>query len=97
MLAPGWELKVEDPLLREDIAAAAHGDPRHRLSDASQLASRLAGLPMRRQAQQQRAAAEAQAARDRLSLERARARRSEVPTACWVDSVKRWASRASAV
>jgi len=76
VLAPGWELKVEDPLLREDIAAAAHGDPRHRLSDASQLASRLAGLPMRRQAQQQRAAAEAQAARDRLSLERARARRS---------------------
>ena len=29
--------------------------------------------------------------------ERARARRNEVLTACWVESVKRWVSRFSAV
>ena len=60
-LAPGWELNVEDELLREDIAAAAAGDPARRLADAAQLAARLRSLESRRQAR----AAE-QAARERV-------------------------------
>jgi len=34
-LAPGWEAEVQDPILREDIAAAAAGDPAKRLSGAA--------------------------------------------------------------
>jgi hypothetical protein len=29
-LSPGWEADVADPLLREDIALAANGDPGRR-------------------------------------------------------------------
>lgn len=76
VLATGWELRVEDPLLRADIAAAVHGDPQHRLSDASQLAERLSTLEPRREEQQRRAELEVRAERDRQALERARARRS---------------------
>jgi eukaryotic-like serine/threonine-protein kinase len=47
-LAPGWELDVPDDLLREDIAAAAAGDPARRLADASHVAERLRSLESRR-------------------------------------------------
>ncbi|MBZ5679267.1 MAG: winged helix-turn-helix domain-containing protein [Acidobacteriia bacterium] len=47
-LAPGWEAGVEDPLLREDIAQAACGDPALRLATASELARRIADLDKRR-------------------------------------------------
>lgn len=47
-LAAGWEREVEDPLLREDIAAAAAGDPTHRLPNAADLAQRLRNLEARR-------------------------------------------------
>ena len=47
-LAPGWEANVEDPLLREDIAAAACGDPSRRLSSAAALGARLEALDRRR-------------------------------------------------
>jgi len=40
-LAPGWEAEIEDPLLREDIAEAACGDPAKRLSSAADLAERI--------------------------------------------------------
>ena len=40
-LAPGWEEAVDDELLREDIAAATHGDPARRLASVDLLAQRL--------------------------------------------------------
>ena len=46
--APGWEDSVPDPLIREDIARAAAGDPLHRLTTASALADRLSNLDRRR-------------------------------------------------
>jgi non-specific serine/threonine protein kinase len=75
-LAAGWEEAVADPLLREDIAAAAAGDPARRLSDAGVLASRLRALPERRAARARAEAAEAEAARARRALEIDRARRA---------------------
>jgi non-specific serine/threonine protein kinase len=47
-LAPGWESEISDPLLREDIAAAAAGDPGKRLSNAAELGERLLSLDQRR-------------------------------------------------
>lgn len=74
-LSPGWERKVDDPLLRDDIAVTIDGDPRHRLGDAGELAQRLRALPKRRQ----RAADEREATlrQERLAqaLERAEFRR----------------------
>ena len=47
-LAAGWEHGIEDPLVREDIAAAACGDPAGRLAGAAELAQRLGNLEHRR-------------------------------------------------
>ena len=47
-LAPGWESDVSDPLLREDIADAACGDPARRLESAAEFAERLRTLDRRR-------------------------------------------------
>ena len=80
-LAAGWERDVADPLLREDIAAAAAGDAEHRLASAADLAARLRTLDARRE---ERARIEAEAAR-RDAVERelaaARARRPWVALA----------------
>jgi DNA-binding winged helix-turn-helix (wHTH) protein/serine/threonine protein kinase len=46
--APGWEADVADPLIREDIAQAAAGDPLRRFARAAELADRLTGLDRRR-------------------------------------------------
>lgn len=46
--APGWELDIEDELLREDIIATCAGNPAKRLLDASLLADRLRNLKVRR-------------------------------------------------
>jgi non-specific serine/threonine protein kinase len=73
-LAAGWEEAIADPLLREDIAAAAAGDPARRLADASALATRLRALPERRAARACAEAAEAEAARARRAREIDRAR-----------------------
>ncbi|MDO9451869.1 MAG: winged helix-turn-helix domain-containing protein [Stagnimonas sp.] len=51
-LVAGWEQDVDDALLREDIAAAAHGSPARRLASAAILVERLQGLETRRAAQQ---------------------------------------------
>lgn len=48
-LAPGWEADVPDPLLREDIAGAARGDPQLRFASADELALRLERLADRRE------------------------------------------------
>lgn len=79
--APGWELDVEDPLLREDIAAACAGDPAKRLVDAALLAERLRTLDLRR-----RQRLEAQAQRQRT--ERSERLRQEL---------KRWRFAAAAL
>ncbi|MDZ4374261.1 MAG: winged helix-turn-helix domain-containing protein, partial [Phenylobacterium sp.] len=80
-LAAGWEKDIEDPLLVEDIAAAAAGDPAQRLAGASEFVVRLRGLAERRA---RHAAAAAEATR-RVALERAlertRARRPWVVAA----------------
>ena len=47
-LAPGWEAEIKDPLLREDIADAACGDPAKRLNSAAGLVERLVTLDQRR-------------------------------------------------
>ncbi len=47
-VSPGWEADVEDPLIREDISAAACGDPAKRLSTVAALVVRLQTLEQRR-------------------------------------------------
>lgn len=47
-IAPGWEADVSDPLIRDDIASAAAGDPSRRLASAAALVERLTGLERRR-------------------------------------------------
>lgn len=66
-LAPGWERDIEDPFLRDDIAAATDGEPGRRLPGAGALAQRLKELEARRSrhAGEQALLREAQANRDR--------------------------------
>ena len=47
-LSPGWEAGIDDPLLREDIAEAACGDPARRVKSAADLVERLERLEVRR-------------------------------------------------
>jgi eukaryotic-like serine/threonine-protein kinase len=74
-LAPGWESEIADPLLREDVRAAAAGDPQLRLRDAAELAQRLRTLDERRARRARDEATAVEAARLRAALERARIRR----------------------
>ena len=74
-LTVGWESGIGDALLREDIAAAAAGDPARRLDSAQALAQLLETLPARRAARQARDRQAAQAAAFALRLERDRVRR----------------------
>lgn len=74
-LAPGWEQRIDDPLLIEDIAAAAAGDPQRRLGDAAELALRLRSLTARRQTRERERIAAREAADALAALERNRARR----------------------
>src|SRR5207249_1512339 len=76
MLAPGWESRIEDELLREDIAAAAQGDPALRLADAAALATRLRTLGARRTQRAAERAAHTAAAEQQRTIERLRALRA---------------------
>ncbi len=76
LFAPGWEASVEDELIREDIAAAAAGDPYTRLPDALLLAQRLRQLPARREERAREKAERERAAATVLALQRAEARRT---------------------
>jgi non-specific serine/threonine protein kinase len=49
-ITPGWEDRIDDDLLRDDIRAAAHGDAEQRLASAAELVQRLRHLPQRRAA-----------------------------------------------
>ncbi len=86
-LAPGWENDIDDRLLREDIAAAAAGDPAQRLADASQLATRLRTLDARRLERQAEVDARDEAERLRLALARTRTRRRQLAVASGVLTV----------
>jgi len=74
-LSPGWEADVTDPLLREDIAEAACGDPVRRLKSAAELAARLGTLEERRVKRDWVQQAERRAAAAEKELSDARARR----------------------
>ena len=74
-LAQGWEHDVADEFLREDIAAAAAGDPARRLGDAAELARRLRTLEARRVERIREQTTRLEAERTRRALDLARARR----------------------
>jgi serine/threonine protein kinase/DNA-binding winged helix-turn-helix (wHTH) protein len=74
-LTPGWERDIVDPLLRQDIADAAAGDPMRRLQTTAELAERLRGLDARRHESEQLRAADERARAAEQRLEQARARR----------------------
>src|SRR6266536_6238816 len=74
-LAPGWEAEIADPLLREDIAEAASGDPAKRLSSAVELADRLLTLDQRRTRRNELEAAKLRALIAERKLAEAQARK----------------------
>jgi eukaryotic-like serine/threonine-protein kinase len=74
-LAPGWEAEILDPLLREDVAEAASGDPTKRLSSAADLAERLSTLDQRRTRRNELEGAKLRAQVAERKLSEARARR----------------------
>lgn len=80
-LAPGWETRVADPLLRDDIARAAAGVPGDRLASAEDLADRLARLPQRRADAAADAARQAELAERQQREDRQAARRPWVRAA----------------
>jgi non-specific serine/threonine protein kinase len=69
---PGWEQKIGDPLLRQDIADAANVDPAKRIQTVAELASRLQRLPTRREEKQREEREESEAAATREALARTR-------------------------
>jgi serine/threonine protein kinase/DNA-binding winged helix-turn-helix (wHTH) protein len=74
-LSPGWESRISDPLLREDIAAAANIDPARRIATAADLVARLRTMEVRRTEMVARLAEQTQREHDRRALERERLRR----------------------
>ncbi|MGA8111835.1 MAG: winged helix-turn-helix domain-containing protein, partial [Acidobacteriaceae bacterium] len=74
-LAPGWENDIHDPLLPEDIAAAACGDPARRLGSAGELVDRLRSLEQRRLRRSELESAQIRARIAEQRLARTRARR----------------------
>ncbi len=80
-LAPGWEAEIQDPLLREDIADAACGDPSKRLNSAADLVERLLTLEQRRIKRDELETAKRRAQIAERKLAEARARRPWVALA----------------
>ena len=74
-ISQGWEADIADELLREDIAAATHGNPQKRLPSAKLLAERLGGLDQRRTARAEEVKGKAEADAALEALRRTRARR----------------------
>ena len=74
-LAPGWEARVADPLLREDIERAAEVEPERRLASAGELADRLETLQARREAADEAARQAAFLAAQQQAADRRAARR----------------------
>jgi serine/threonine protein kinase/DNA-binding winged helix-turn-helix (wHTH) protein len=80
-LAPGWEAEIQDPLLREDIADAACGDPAKRLNSAADIVERLLTLEQRRIKRDELETAKLRAQIAERKLAEARARRPWVALA----------------
>lgn len=74
-LAPGWESDIDDPLLQQDIADAADGDPKKRLESAAALAERIRNLSSRREKRALEQAVQARIDEGEKRLAKARARR----------------------
>jgi len=74
-LSPGWEAGIDDPVLRDDIAEAACGDPDRRLKSAAELAERLENLDARRVERNKIMLAEQRALVAEQKLAESRARR----------------------
>ncbi len=70
--SPGWESRVADPLLRRDIAKAAHVDPDARMETAAELSKLLRSIETRRTEEAQKQATLAKEERDEKALERER-------------------------
>ena len=74
-LSPGWEAGVDDPLLREDIAEAACGDPTRRTGSVATLVRRLEMLESRRALRGELEKARNRAAKAEQRLARTKAQR----------------------
>lgn len=74
-LAPGWDEDVHDPLLKEDIQAAAAGAPERRLASAQELADRIDQLAERRQEAEEQASRAHYLAEQKRKEDRQAARR----------------------
>ncbi|MBA4284478.1 MAG: hypothetical protein C0434_02970 [Xanthomonadaceae bacterium] len=74
-LGAGWEVGIDDEMLRADIAVAAENDPERRLANAAELARRLRTLAARRRAHADAIEAARQADAAARALERIKARR----------------------
>jgi serine/threonine protein kinase/DNA-binding winged helix-turn-helix (wHTH) protein len=74
-LSPGWESKIPDPLLRQDIADAANVDPNLRIATATELARRLRSIEARRAEENERKEAIAAVQRAERALADAQLRR----------------------
>lgn len=98
-LSEGWTREIEDPLLRDDIAAVVDGHPEKRIS-VRQLAERLRALPGRRQQRELEAWANARAVQARkrrrwISLAAAGFGLVAIATAIQLRRVAREAARAN--
>jgi eukaryotic-like serine/threonine-protein kinase len=74
-LSPGWESKIPDPLLRQDIADAANVDPNLRIATATEVARRLRSIEGRRVEENERKEAMAAVQRAERALADAQLRR----------------------
>ena len=81
IMSPGWERDIDDELLRQDIAQLAEGNALVRLGDAEHVARSLRSLEARREQLRSARESEANAARARQLLDRARARRNGIRVA----------------
>lgn len=81
-VSPGWEADIADPLLREDIAASACGDPARRLNTVAALVERLETLEQRRVAVSELDRVRQRALVAERQLATAQARRPWVVVAC---------------
>jgi serine/threonine protein kinase len=74
-IAPGWEADLSDPILREDVADSACGDPSRRLKSVQALVERLVNLDRRRAEREELDRQRDPAAAAALKRTHARARR----------------------
>jgi len=86
-ISPTWEEDVSDPLLRDDIAYATHGDPDERSHSLREFAQRLRDLPTRHREREERDAREQRMVKAERALELSRARLPWIAAAIGIFSV----------